>query len=384
MHVRRNERLIYAIEVAFALAVAILWATTPQYSFTVKAYCLAFMLGAILIVSLVLLGYRRDKYYLRAYVSRLVISCALMVAIICFALGLLLGYTHSSFPKTASELFGIFLSTALVAVETEILRYVIFRSYCRHKTNVAIFTTITVIMNILLVLSATSFVSFEATYITLCTAFLPIIATELLCSYLCLNAGLQPALIYKLIARLYPFVLPFLPNLGHFLYAVVALMLPALIFLLTRNLLLGNLKNQGRIKRRNRVIVAVPIVIAFVVVISLVSGIFKYQIIAIASDSMIPTFERGDAVILEKCPAVDIKEDDILIFKHEGIVITHRVVHTRKNGNSRQFITRGDHNENEDPFVVEESQVVGRVLIINKFIGFPTVWLNELFRAKQS
>ena len=239
-------------------------------------------------------------------------------------------------------------------------------------------------MNILLVLSATSFVSFEATYITLCTAFLPIIATELLCSYLCLNAGLQPALIYKLIARLYPFVLPFLPNLGHFLYAVVALTLPALIFLLTRNLLLGNLKNQGRIKRRNRVIVAVPIVIAFVVVISLVSGIFKYQIIAIASDSMIPTFERGDAVILEKCPAVDIKEDDILIFKHEGIVVTHRVVRTRKNGNSRQFITRGDHNENEDPFVVEESQVVGRVLIINKFIGFPTVWLNELFRTKQS
>lgn len=384
MHVRRNERLIYAIEVALALVVAILWATTPQYSFTVKAYCLAFMLGAILIVSLVLLGYRRDKYYLRAYVSRLVISCALMVAIICFALGLLLGYTHSSFPKTASELFGIFLPTALVVVETEILRHVIFRPYCRHKTNVAIFTTITVIMNILLVLSATSFVSFEATYITLCTAFLPIIATELLCSYLCLNAGLQPALIYKLIARLYPFVLPFLPNLGHFLYAVVALMLPALIFLLTRNLLLGNLKNQGRIKRRNRVIVAVPIVIAFVVVISLVSGIFKYQIIAIASDSMIPTFERGDAVILEKCPAVDIKEDDILIFKHEGIVITHRVVHTRKNGNSRQFITRGDHNENEDPFVVEESQVVGRVLIINKFIGFPTVWLNELFRTKQS
>ena len=80
----------------------------------------------------------------------------------------------------------------------------------------------------------------------------------------------------------------------------------------------------------------------------------------------------------------NLKEDDILIFKHEGIVITHRVVHTRKNGNSRQFITRGDHNENEDPFVVEESQVVGRVLIINKFIGFPTVWLNELFRTKQS
>ena len=60
MRVRRNERLIYAIEVAFALVAAILWVATPQHSFTVKVYCLAFMLGAILIVSLVLLGYRRE------------------------------------------------------------------------------------------------------------------------------------------------------------------------------------------------------------------------------------------------------------------------------------------------------------------------------------
>ena len=89
-----------------------------------------------------------------------------------------------------------------------------------------------------------------------------------------------------------------------------------------------------------------------------------------------------DAVILEKCSASDIHENDILVFKHEGIIVTHRVVQIDTKNNRLQFTTKGDHNEENDSFVTGESQVIGRVVIINKYIGFPTVWLSELFKAK--
>lgn len=382
MRIKRNERLIYVLEAAFAAAILFFALFLLSLSSGAKACYLVVVLGALLAASFCMLGYRRDKHYLRSYASRIVAACAMLAAIICFSLGLLLGFTRSSFSLEPSHILWTFLPLLLVAIETELLRYVIFASYCRHRTSVVIFTTITIAMNVIMALNATSFAGSEAIFITICTAFLPVIATELLCSYLCSEVGLQPALVYKLIARLYPFVLPILPNLGHFLYAVVALVLPTMIFLFTRNLNLTNRKDQERIRRRNRIIITAPIVVVLLAIVCLVAGIFKHQIIAVASESMTPIFMRGDAVILEKCPAADIRKDDILVFKHDGIIITHRVVQIETKDGHLQFTTRGDHNKKNDSFVTGETQVIGRVVIINKYIGFPTVWLSELFKAK--
>ena len=382
MRLKRNERLVYVLEAALAAVSLLFTLFLFHLPLSIKAYCLVVALGVILMAALFMFGYHRDKHYLRPYISRIVLSCIMLVVIICFPLGLLLGYTHSSFSLKLGDFVGAFLPIMLLSIETELLRYVIFRSYFRRKIPVVIFTTIVIVMNILMALNATSFVGSEATFIAICTAFLPIIATELLCSYLCLSVGLQPALIYKMAARLYLYVLPFLPNLGHFLYAVVAIALPALIYLLTHNLQQANLKDQKRIRYRNRFIISVPIIAILLAIVCLVSGIFKHQIIAVASDSMRPTFVRGDAVILEKCSASDIHENDILVFKHEGIIVTHRVVQIDTKNNRLQFTTKGDHNEENDSFVTGESQVIGRVVIINKYIGFPTVWLSELFKAK--
>ena len=154
-----------------------------------------------------------------------------------------------------------------------------------------------------------------------------------------------------------------------------------MIFLLTYNLNLANRKEQKRVCRRNRIIIVAPIIAALLVIVSLVAGIFKYQIVAIASDSMLPVFARGDAVIVEKCDAAAIKEGDILVLKHEGIIVTHRAVKIIQANGHYQFTTQGDHNEYPDAFSSNESHVIGRVVIINKYIGFPTIWLSELLKA---
>jgi signal peptidase len=78
-----------------------------------------------------------------------------------------------------------------------------------------------------------------------------------------------------------------------------------------------------------------------------------------------------------------IKEGDILVFKHEGIIVTHRVVEIKQEDGHYQFTTQGDNNDQPDAFPSNESHVIGRVVIINKYIGFPTVWLSELFKGSK-
>ena len=381
MRIKRNERFAYILEAIFGTAVLIFALFLFDFSPSVKAYYFAAALGVLAFWAFCLFGYHRDKNYLKSYVTRIVISCILLTAIICYLLGLLLGFTRGAISLDLGYFLSTILPVVLLSIATEVFRYLVFHSYLRHFVHVVIFTTITSIMSILLALNSASFISSEAIFITVCTAFLPAIATETLCSYLCYCFGLQSALIYKLVVRLYIYILPILPNLGHFIYAIVALVLPAMIFLLTYNLNLANRKEQKRVCRRNRIIIVAPIIAALLVIVSLVAGIFKYQIIAIASDSMLPVFARGDAVIVEKCDAAAIKEGDILVLKHEGIIVTHRAVKIKQADGHYQFTTQGDHNEYPDAFSSNESHVIGRVVIINKYIGFPTIWLSELLKA---
>lgn len=382
MRIKRNEKQVYVLEAVFAVAVIVLALFLFTLTPSIKAYYLVLVLGVLLTAAICMFGYHRDKHYLKSYVSRIVISCVLMTIIVCFGLGLLLNFTHSSFSLNVGHIFSNFIPILLISIATEVFRYVIFHTYYRKHTPVVIFTIITIVMNIVLVSNPGAFADYESIFITICSAILPIIATEMLCSYLCYKIGLRPALIYKLCVRLYPFVLPILPNLGTFIYAVAAIILPTMIFLFTNNLHLANRKDQRRIQKRNQLITTIPIVIVLLIVVALVAGLFKHQIIAIASDSMRPTFARGDAVLVEKTTADKIKEGDILVFKHEGIIVTHRVNKIIVENDQLHFITKGDNQEEVDAFTTEEHQVIGRVVGINRYIGYPTVWLNDLFKTE--
>ena len=126
-------------------------------------------------------------------------------------------------------------------------------------------------------------------------------------------------------------------------------------------------------------IMVIPLIAFLLVIIFLVSGLFSYKMIAIGSDSMNPIYYRGDAVIYQKTDAQNIKKGDILVFEYNSSVITHRVVNIINNGGTLYFQTKGDNNEKADLELVNEDNVLGKVRYIVKYVGYPTVWLNEKF-----
>lgn len=87
--------------------------------------------------------------------------------------------------------------------------------------------------------------------------------------------------------------------------------------------------------------------------------IFGYSILSAETGSMSPTIEKGDIIIIKI--GDEIKENDIITYKQENVLITHRVEKIEDD----IIIAKGDYNNVQDESI-KKNQVIGKaVFIIN-------------------
>ena len=214
-----------------------------------------------------------------------------------------------------------------------------------------------------------------------CTTVLPIIARNIVCTYLCKNVSYVPGMILRLFFGLSIYILPIFPDYGFYIEGVLGIFIPYIIYVKVSKLVEESEKRKPRSYKKSFWFINVPIVAVLIFLVILVSGVFKYQIIAIGSGSMSPIIEKGDAVIIAKMNKDDyasIKVGQILVFIHDGRYITHRVLYISKIDGKYYFQTKGDANSDEDNYIVEEDDVIGVTSQRIKWIGLPTVWFQEL------
>lgn len=82
--------------------------------------------------------------------------------------------------------------------------------------------------------------------------------------------------------------------------------------------------------------------------------------------SMQSTIPVGSVIVVKSVDANTLKEGDIICFKTLQQSVTHRIVKITYNG----LITKGDANEDPDPFVVEKKGVIGKVIFIIPYLGY--------------
>ena len=86
--------------------------------------------------------------------------------------------------------------------------------------------------------------------------------------------------------------------------------------------------------------------------------LFGYSVFSTATGSMSPTMEKGDIVIVKIGEQV-LGVDDIITFKKDNAIITHRII--EQYGSS--FITQGDNNNAQDEPVMP-NEIIGKVVHI--------------------
>ena len=197
--------------------------------------------------------------------------------------------------------------------------------------------------------------------------------------YLTYKVSYIPSLLFKSVIVLYEFILPIIPNLGNYLFSVFNLILTYFIFYFSSKAIQYAEKSNKYTRKASKRIIYIPILIGLIIIVVLVSGFLKYRMIAIGSNSMVPVYEKGDAIIYEKVNADKLQIGDIIAFKQNDVIITHRIVSIKKN-NSYVFKTKGDNNNAVDYFDVQGYNVLGKVMYKVKYIGYPTIWINDFFR----
>lgn len=135
----------------------------------------------------------------------------------------------------------------------------------------------------------------------------------------------------------------------------------------------NKIRNKRVTKKIFKYIILIVLLILFAINLILsfeenthILGIYMFNIV---SESMEPTLEKNDVVIVKKCKPTELREGDIVTFSQDGRVVSHRIINmTRENG-SVILTTKGDNNKIPDPDPIEEHQVYGKVLYRIKKIG---------------
>jgi signal peptidase len=101
----------------------------------------------------------------------------------------------------------------------------------------------------------------------------------------------------------------------------------------------------------------------------------------VLSGSMEPKFYPGDLVISLHKNRANIKEGDIITFRDDDEIVTHRIIDKTQEG----YITKGDNNNAADSFAVSNDNIIGKVLFdipnagyIIQFLAKPMVIAIEL------
>ena len=95
--------------------------------------------------------------------------------------------------------------------------------------------------------------------------------------------------------------------------------------------------------------------------------IFGYTQVIVISGSMIPTLEIGDILIVHE--QKNYAENDIITYRGETKLITHRIVEIKGSG----YITKGDFNNTPDdpiPSSIIQGKVVGRIHGLGAIVFF--------------
>ena len=297
------------------------------------------------------------------------IKITLTISIIFFIIYLVSGFIFG-FNKNINNysLINIFINVWKVILPIygiEIIRYKLLKSNKNYFDFKVLITIIIILseINFKVLFLSHNIVFFH--YLT--SIIIPIIAQNILYTYLSLNSDYNIPIIIKIFNEIPKIILPIIPYSNWFIEGSFNIIKVLIIYYLFRYFIF----NKKTIKPFTSIVLYPLTIITSILLVLFMLGLFTYQPIAILSNSMNPTFKRGDIVIYKKDE--NIVPGNIIVFKYQNQIIVHRVVSINE-----YYVTKGDANNNVDYIKVQKEDIKGVYQFSLKYLGYPSILLNEL------
>lgn len=198
-------------------------------------------------------------------------------------------------------------------------------------------------------------------------------------NYIAKRYGISGIIIYRLITSLYIYIIPIIPDIYIFFKTFFRMLFPFIMYLIIEGTYAKtSLVTSKKVKQQNILSITITILL-MLVVIMLISCKFTYGILVIGSGSMTGTIDKGDAVVFKKYKNQEISKGQIIVFKKNGVTLIHRVIDKRNINGEIRYYTKGDANKMMDSGYILSKDITGCVNFKIKYIGYPTIWVNEIF-----
>lgn len=346
-------------------------------------YVISGIMLPFLILMIVLNGFEKDNYRYKKDVLLNIIIFLLMYYFITYFLGLFSGFVKSSYSLSFINIIkNTFPVIALILI-SELMRYVLFNKTKRNLPCLIIGCLLFVMIDVNTMVHIYDVKTALGITKMICLVVFPSITKNIFLTYLTMKVGYKNGIIYRLITELSTYLLPIFPDFGEYINVLLKTVLPIAIMARLNNMF--NYYSVRKIKDsryNNRKLVLYSVItFALLTIVLLTSGLFTYQALTIGSGSMSPAIEKGDVIVLKSMKneeARKIKKGDVLVYNHDNKIIVHRVIKKSNNGETISFKTKGDYNNAKDSWTVKQEDVIGIVKFRIRWIGMPTVALNEL------
>ena len=303
---------------------------------------------------------------------------AVLYTVLCLLSGLYFGFFLADVAFSFRSLLSYILPITITVISIEITRCAFLGQKGFFARSVAY--VIGTLSEVLLVTSFSAVTNFYHFMDLMGATLLPALAAQPLYQYTGKHYGIWPAISFRLVTSLAPFLIPIRSGMPDSLSSFVSILLPpALLFLL--RLLYGKTVKTTEKRRVGKWLYA-TVVSALIFVTSfmmLISNEFRFGLLIIATDSMTGSINKGDAVIFEEYTGQFVDEQDVIVFYHNDRVTVHRIVDiSRVNGRNRYF-TQGDANDYLDSGYATDADIIGVVKGKIPYFGYPTLWLRGMF-----
>lgn len=341
--------------------------------------------GVLLLASLLLFflsGYEKNNYRNKKDIFYNILIILMIYFLVTYVLGIFTGFLKNSYSLKFINIIKNVIPYLILILIRELFRYLYFCKNYNSKILYSLGLIFFVLLDINLSLGLYGISNTGSIIKTICFVLFPSVSKNVLLNFLTVKSGCENAIFYSCVMELNTFILPFFPNFGDYINIILNTLLPIYIVNNLNDKL--NFKDERKIvssRYKSKKLILYSIITFFMlVIVMLTSGYFKYYAVTIGSSSMTPNIKVGDVVIVKKLKKNElekIKKGDILVYKHDGKLIVHRLVEIKTLNKTKYYITKGDNNIVNDSYVVTKDDIIGVKFIKIPYIGMPTVELNQ-------
>ena len=318
-------------------------------------------------------------------VSFCVIVTTLIYFAIYFCMGYVKGFAHNPYDYTLKGIINNLWIFVPIVIVKEYVRYYMINNSSQKRIllNALLISILFTLIDLNIYKFGSYFSSSLNAFEFVIQTLIPSSIANLYLTYISYYASYKAALIYTFIPQFLMYVLPILPDLDLATISLLNSIIPFFSYIYINYLI--NKLDKTLDRRDNKTVgikgwILMILFIIFMVLFGL--GVFNIKPLVIASNSMLPKIRKGDIVIIKDIDVNKIKKGDVIRYKMDGYYVVHRVVLIRTDEKGkREFVTKGDNNNDVDLFSVKEYQVDGIVKLDIPYLGYPTLIFSKILHT---